>query len=387
MNKRIVIGIFLFILIAGIGIVFLLEKPDVQESRTEFAYSDGGDENSFLRAQPNPLLRFPEDHGSHNDYQTEWWYFTGNISAKNGQQFGYQLTFFRRAMQSSENRSVRSSKWASEQIYLAHFTVTNVSQNDYQYFERYSRGAAGLAGAANNPFVEIWLEDWQVTQIDNDNFLLKAQQGEVGLDLHLQDGKNIVLQGENGYSQKGEQEGNASIYYSIPHLITEGKLVWNGLEYSVEGLSWMDHEYSTSALSSQQVGWDWFAIHLSDGSELMVYNIRNLDGSLDAYSKGLLILPDGSSRLLRKDDFTITTLRTWKSTHSKAEYPARWRINVPSWDLEIIVEPLVEDQELNVSFTYWEGAVSVQGNVRGEPVEGKGYAELTGYAQSMQGRF
>jgi predicted secreted hydrolase len=387
MNNKMKIGIFVILLLGGIGIALLLERPADQISRTEIAFPAVVNDSSFIKAQPNPLLEFPKDHGSHDDYQTEWWYFTGNLSAKDGQEFGYQLTFFRRAIQPAENRSIRSSGWATEQVYLAHFTITNVSQNDFRFFERYSRGSAGLAGAVNTPFVEIWLEDWQVKQIDNGKFSLNAQQEEVTVDLVLQDGKNIVLQGENGYSQKGEQEGNASIYYSIPHLVSEGKLVWDNQEYFVEGLSWMDHEYSTSALSSQQVGWDWFAIHLSNGSELMVYNIRNSDGNLDAYSKGLLVFPDGSSTLLKKDEFTITSLKTWKSPHSAAEYPAKWRVEVPAWDVEITITPLVEDQELNVSFIYWEGAVSVEGKFQGEPVDGKGYVELTGYAQSMQGRF
>ena len=387
MNNKLKIGILVIIVVSAIGVALLLERPTDQISRTEFVFPDVANDSSFIKARPNPLLEFPKDHGSHDDYQTEWWYFTGNLSAKDGQEFGYQLTFFRRAIQPAENRSIRPSGWATEQVYLAHFTITNVGQNDFRFFERYSRGSAGLAGAVNNPFVEIWLENWQVKQIDDGKFLLKAQQDEVSLELVLQDKKNIVLQGDNGYSQKGDQEGNASIYYSIPHLVSEGKLVWDGKEYSVEGLSWMDHEYSTSALNSQQVGWDWFAIHLSNGSELMVYNIRNSDGSLDAYSKGLLIFPDGSSTLLKKDEFAITSLKTWKSPHSAAEYPAKWRVEVPAWDIEITIAPLVEDQELNVSFIYWEGAVSVDGKFQGELVDGKGYVELTGYAQSMQGRF
>ena len=281
----------------------------------------------------------------------------------------------------------RTSDWATEHIYLAHFTITNVEQNEFEFSERYSRGAAGLAGAKITPFAEIWLEDWQLTQLDENTFQLNAREGDRGLNLILDDVKNPVLQGENGYSQKGEGLGNASIYYSLPRLLTQGQLTWQGQLFEVEGMSWMDHEFSTSALGQQQIGWDWFAIHLSNGSDLMVYHIRNLDGSIDQFSKGLLVFPDGSTQLLRKEDFSILSIDTWKSPYSGAEYPSEWKISIPDLDLNITVKPLINDQELTVSFVYWEGAVLAKGVVAGEAIEGRGYVELTGYAQSMQGRF
>jgi len=235
--------------------------------------------------------------------------------------------------------------------------------------------------------MEIWLEDWQVQQLEKDRFQLQAKDGEFGLDLRLEDQKTIAFQGDEGYSQKGEQPGNASIYYSIPHLVSSGELTWQGQIFEVTGLSWMDHEFSTSALSGTQVGWDWFGLHLSDGSELMVYHIRNADGEIDPFSKGLYIRPDGTTKLLKMADFSIEAGASWTSPHSGAVYPAEWVVRVPGEDLEISIKPLIRDQELNVSFVYWEGAVAIEG-VKGKIViEGRGYVELTGYAQSMQGRF
>jgi len=386
MSKKL-IGLFLLIALSGIGVFILLNQQTQQPTTSVIASLPFQSNDAFIKAMPGLVLEFPKDHASHDEYQTEWWYLTGNLKATDGQEFGYQLTFFRRGIQPMEVQYERTSDWATEHIYLAHFTITNVEQNEFAFSERYSRGAAGLAGTKSTPFVEIWLEDWQLTQLDENTFQLNAREGDRGLNLILDDVKNPVLQGENGYSQKGEGLGNASIYYSLPRLLTQGQLTWQGQLFEVEGMSWMDHEFSTSALGQQQIGWDWFAIHLSNGIDLMVYHIRNLDGSIDQFSKGLLVFPDGSTQLLRKEDFSILSIDTWKSPHSGAEYPSEWKISIPDFDLNLTIKPLINDQELNVSFVYWEGAVKAEGVVAGEAVEGQGYVELTGYTQSMQGRF
>jgi predicted secreted hydrolase len=155
----------------------------------------------------------------------------------------------------------------------------------------------------------------------------------------------------------------------------------------VQGLSWMDHEFSTSALANDQVGWDWYSVQLSDGSELMVFQVRNADGSLDPFSSGTWIAQNGAIRHLSHSDFEIQTLGTWKSPHSGATYPARWSVKVPRLGLDLQIEPWLADQELNVSYSYWEGAVRVQGQRLGQPVNGNGYVELTGYSGSMSGQF
>jgi predicted secreted hydrolase len=213
-----------------------------------------------------------------------------------------------------------------------------------------------------------------------------AQDG-IQIDLTLSDSKGPVLEGDRGYSQKGTDAGNASIYVNQTRLIMTGSVTERGQSAVVQGTGWMDHEFGTSALSKGEVGWDWFSIQLDDDSELMVYTIRRADGSLDAYSRGLLIGKDGSLVSLGKDDFQIEVKKTWKSPHSGGTYPAEWTVRVPSQSIVLNITPLLADQELNVSFIYWEGAVKVEGKRGEQAVSGKGYVELTGYAQSMEGKF
>ena len=196
-----------------------------------------------------------------------------------------------------------------------------------------------------------------------------------------------MLHGDRGYSQKGPDPGNASTYTSLTRLASEGTVTVGGRSLPVEGLSWQDHEYSTSALAADQVGWDWFALQLDDGSELKVFHIRKADGSVDPFSAGTFVAPDGAVTPLTNDDFTIDVHNTWRSPHSSAEYPARWTVSVPSQGLQLEIEPYLPDQELNVSYSYWEGAVKISGERNGAPVSGDGYIEMTGYAGSMQGQF
>lgn len=355
-----------------------------QASITGLVTSTSGD---FARAQSPRKFSFPLDHGSHPDYQTEWWYFTGNLDAANGQHFGFELTFFRRALVPADERIQRSSDWAVQQVYMAHFAVTDVKSGEFRYYQRLERGAAALAGATTNPFFQVWLDDWHVEQIGPQRYSLHAASSELNLDLTLDDTTGPVLQGNQGYSQKGPGPGNASYYYSLPRMNSSGDLRLHGQTYSVSGTSWMDHEWSSSALAPGQVGWDWFALQLDDGSELMVYDLRRADGRVDEYSSGSLISPDGKVQHLNRSDFHIQALGSWHSPHSGAVYPSGWEVNVPSASLALKIEPYLEDQELRVAFTYWEGAVRVSGERDGQPLSGRGYVELTGYAGSMQGQF
>ncbi|MBE0698927.1 MAG: carotenoid 1,2-hydratase, partial [Anaerolineaceae bacterium] len=333
---------------------------------------------------PRPLV-LPRDLGPHPDFLTEWWYYTGNLAAEDGRRFGYQLTFFRRALQPPADRIRRSSNFAVEQVYMAHLAVTDVTEGKFHAFERFERGSAGLAGASGDPLYQVWLRDWSVEQVSENEYRLQATQDGLSLDLRLVDQKGLVLQGDRGYSQKGSDPGNASIYYSQTRLETSGTLNLDGGTYSLKGLSWLDREISTSALSKGQVGWDWFALQLDDGSELMVYVLRRSDGTPDVFSKGTLIQPDGKTISLAREDFQIQTKATWLSPHSSANYPSEWTVKIPSKDLFLQVKPLLADQELNLSFTYWEGAVEVLGTHAGVPVSGSGYVELAGYARSLEG--
>lgn len=336
---------------------------------------------------PQPLSS-PADAGPHPDYQTEWWYYTGNLDTGDGRHFGYQFTLFRRATVPPDQRVPRTSDWSADQVYLAHFAITDVAGQRYQAFERLSRGGPGLAGAVSPPY-RVWLEDWQVQQVGDDPAVtrIQARAGEVALDLTLTDRKGLVLHGEQGYSQKGPDPGNASIYTSLTRLASTGTITVAGERYEVSGLSWKDQEYSTSALAPDQVGWDWFALQLDDGSELKTFHIRRADGSVDPFSAGTFIDVDGAVTPLTRDDFTIDVTARWRSPHSGAAYPAGWVVSAPSLGLRLTVEPWLADQELNVSYTYWEGAVQINGQRGDRAVRGNGYVELTGYAGSMQGQF
>jgi predicted secreted hydrolase len=340
----------------------------------------------FARASGPVPLTFPEAHGPHPEYQTEWWYYTGNLDAADGRHFGYQLTFFRRALTPMDKQPARDSEWATNQVYFAHFALTDVGGGDYQAWERFARGTAGVAGGRADPY-EVWLQDWRIELVEDDVYHLYASQDGIVLDLTLTDMKGPILQGDQGYSQKGAEAGNASYYYSLTRLESRGTMTIGNNAFEVEGLSWMDHEFSTSALTTNQVGWDWFALQFSDGSELMMFQIRQEDGSIDPFSSGTFIAPDGTTHTLSREDFEIEVSDTWRSPRSGAEYPAKWSIRVRDFDLTLEIVPYLADQELDVSFAYWEGAVRIEGMRADVALMGAGYIEMTGYAGSMAGQF
>jgi predicted secreted hydrolase len=370
-----------------IVVVAVACRPDAGESGARVVPAAGAaSAEGFSRAEGPQPLAFPADHGPHPDFQTEWWYFTGNLGTADGRHFGYQLTFFRRALVPPAERLARPSDWAADQIYMAHLALSDVAGRDFEAVERFSRGAAGLAGARAAPFA-VWLEDWSIAETEGGDWQMRAAVEGLSLDLALRDTKGPILQGDEGYSRKGPEPGNASYYYSLTRLETAGSVQVAGETYEVDGLSWMDHEYSTSALSAGQVGWDWFSLQLDDGTELMVFQIRRDDGLIDPYSSGTLVAADGERRHLEQGDFDIVVERAWRSPHTGADYPAEWTITIPAAGLTLGLEPYLADQELNVSYAYWEGAVRVAGERDGRPVSGDGYIELTGYAGSMQGQF
>jgi len=383
--REVLIGIGLLALLVGVPL-FLSQREEPQVQAHLVALADEAPDDQamgYLRATGPADLEFPVDHGPHLDYQTEWWYYTGNLVADEGQRFGYQLTFFRRALAPPALRTERESAWGADQVYMAHLALTDVAGQSYRAFERLVRGAAGLAGAQAVPY-HVWLEDWQVEELGPGVTRMQAAQDGLALNLLLTDRKGPILQGDRGYSLKGPQPGNASYYYSLTRLETSGTVHVGEASYPVSGLSWMDHEWSTSALAADQVGWDWFSIQMEDGSELMVFQLRQEGGSVDPFSSGTFIAADGSTRHLDRGAFEIRVEDTWRSPHTGATYPARWTVAVPGVDLALEIEPLVADQELAVSYAYWEGAVRVEGQRAGRAVHGHGYVELTGYAGSMQ---
>jgi len=337
----------------------------------------GGSTEGYTRATRPRAFLFPDDHGSHEDFRTEWWYFTGNLMTAGGRNFGYQFTLFRSAI--APESLERSSDWATRQVYMAHFAVTDPVNNAFHAHERFSRGAAGLAGVQTQPF-RAWLEDWQVTGRDGPPpFRLRAAEGGTSVELELEAAKPLVLNGNQGLSQKGRETGNASYYYSYTRMPTRGTVTVGYKTFEVQGSSWLDREWSTSALEEGQVGWDWFALQLSDGRDLMVYQLRRANGSSDELSNGTLVAVDGAGHFLNRSDFAIETLDMWSSPATGVRYPSRWRLTVPEADIDLEVSPLLPDQEVNLSFRYWEGAVSAQGTSNGTAITGRGYVELTGY--------
>jgi predicted secreted hydrolase len=287
-----------------------------------------------------------------------------------------------------EEEGARDSEWSTNQLYLAHFAISDVSKKDHVFDERYSRGTAGLAGASVDPY-RIWLEDWEITRVKDSKasderfqMRIKAEMSNgTALDIVLNPQKPLVLQGEEGYDKKGGEDGNASYYISFTRMQTEGLLKKEGESLAVSGLSWMDHEWSTSALDSGQTGWDWFSIQLSNGYELMYYQIRNVDPDLAPQTTGSLVTPNGQKRDLDQGEVRLEVLEYWASPHTGARYPVQWTLAIPSEELEMDVITVFDDQEMTVSVQYYEGALQVSGKFRDEAIDGNGYIEMTGYEQ------
>lgn len=347
----------------------------------------GGDTAGFARATRPPELRFPADHGPHPDYRHEWWYFTGNLTAEDGRELGFQLTLFRSGLR-AEPPSI-DSDWATSQAWMGHFAVTDVAGKAFHAFERFDRGALGLAGAERDP-PRAWVGDWEVrvepagTAPGRERWRIRARDGGIGLELRLEPRKEPVLQGDRGLSRKGPEPGNASHYYSLTRLAAEGTVRLGGSELAVRGSAWLDREWGTSALGADLAGWDWFALQLEDGSEVMLYRLRRRDGGTDPFSAGSYVRPDGSVLRLGARDFALESTGTWTSP-GRVRYPSGWRIRVPPASLDLRVEPRLRDQELALTFRYWEGSVAVRGDAAGRPVRGLGYVELTGYDEATSG--
>jgi len=345
----------------------------------------------FKRALPGKTFSFPQDHFSHPEFKTEWWYYSGHLQSSNPEKksFGYQLTFFRNALR-RETKDLKS-KWSIQNLTFAHFALTDESKRRFEYREKISRGSLGEAGAhpytgEGKPF-RVWLEDWSVEGKgpSMQEHLLKAGGKDFGIELTLTPEKKPVIHGQNGISQKAEGEGYASHYYSISRLRTEGKIFQKSRTFPVRGTSWMDHEFGSSQLREYQVGWDWFSIQLDNPLDLMLYHIRHKDGRTDPYSSGTIIFANGSNQHLFPKDFQIEVLDKWKSSKTGATYPSQWRIKVPAHQIELTLTPTVKDQELiteaSTRVTYWEGSVKVDGKYQGGPIKGMGYVEMTGYAK------
>lgn len=389
---RRIVGILLLVaVLVGVGQWYLAGQASdymAAEPRLSLSQALGGELAGFARADRPRVFRFPDDHGPHPAYRTEWWYYTGNLESAAGRHFGFQLTFFRTALRAPTDRIGRTSAWGTQDVYMAHFALSDVAAQRFHAFQRLSRAALGLAGASAAPF-RVWLEDWSVTgetaAEQPVSMQLSAEEQDVALDLRLRSEKPIVLHGRNGLSQKGAAAGQASYYYSLTRLRSDGVIRLGDEEFQVQGLSWMDREWSTSVLSEALQGWDWFAIQLTDGQELMVYLIRQQSGDIHPLSSGTLVAADGTPQALTSADFQIEVLRTWRSPADGTVYPAKWRLRIPGEAIELTITPYMADQEMHTLIRYWEGAVRAQGTAQGRSLAGDGYVELTGYGEKKAG--
>ncbi|MDN5869831.1 MAG: carotenoid 1,2-hydratase [Nitrococcus sp.] len=344
--------------------------------------SESDDMAGYAKVSGPRPMRFPRDHGAHPDYRVEWWYFTGNLATAQGRPFGFELTFFRFAMAPSQ--PPRASDWATRQMWVANFAISDIKPERFHFFKRSQRGALGLAGAQIEP-VRIWLDNWELRALSAQSLFpagLQAKQGDAGIDLRLTSEKPLVLQGDAGYSRKSADPENASYYYSYTRLRAQGTLTVDGETYQVSGTAWMDREWSTSALAENQVGWDWISLQLDDGRDLMLYRLRERDGSAGPYSAGVVIGKAGEPHDLSVAEFEMTPLRYWRSEATGVSYPVAWRVQVPSANLDLEVEARMPNQELNMKMRYWEGAVTASG----EDVSGVGYLELVGYGSQTTGQ-
>ena len=343
----------------------------------------------YRLALPGYEFSFPRDHGAHPDYRTEWWYFTGHLEAETGRRWGYELTFFRFGLR-DRTGSANSSKWSARDLYFAHFAITDITRKEFRFFERRARTGVGIAGTKESPF-RIWIEDWRAENT-KDGFQLKAAEPDgPSIELKLEAKKSPVIHGRQAISQKSDGKGQASHYYSLTRMNTTGKLVLSGKQFTVTGLTWMDHEFGSNQMSKEQVGWDWFSIQLDDYTELMLYQMRRADGKPDSHSSGTLVFKDGKDQHLDHDDFEIVSTGKWQSPKSGGQYPMGWKVSVPNSGLSLTITPNLVDQELITSestqVTYWEGSVTINGLRDGKPISGSGYVELAGYAGSLQGKF
>lgn len=328
-------------------------------------------------ALPGYHYQFPRDNFCHPAYSTEWWYYTGNVTSPSGHRFGFELTFFRQGI----SRQPNSSPWYVHDLYMAHFAISDLTGRHYEEAERLNRAGPGIAGA-DAAQQAVWNGNWEA-HIGNDGQRLKAVTRDFSIDMSLTPAKPVVIQGRDGISQKAAGAGHASHYISLTRLLTSGSIRFDGADYRVKGSSWMDHEFFSGSMASDESGWDWVALQFNNNTELMLYRMRHKDGTIDPFSSGSYVDANGRSTFLSSSDFSMQPDGAlWTSPQTKGRYPLRWQISVPRFRLQCTVSTPLRSQELASRFgpSYWEGAVDVSGGQSGARLGGVGYLEMTGYA-------
>ncbi len=354
-----------------------------QDDTIDYTNLIRGNDDDFAKVfEARPFI-FPQDHGSHPEYRIEWWYITGNLEEDSNpnNQWGYQITFFRFALASDTTKTTKPD-WQSEQIYSAHFAVTDFQHQQHYQFERFSRSALRLAGAQHTPF-SVWLDNWELSSTTSNFFPLSLNTlatdnntGQVALNLSLNSDKPMVLQGDRGFSAKSKTPGNASHYYSYTRLNTTGTVTIGDKTFTVKGSSWLDREWGSSSLDNDQKGWDWFALQFDDNQELMYYRLRTNNSEQNYQhpsSRGVWVNRDGTKIDLSPNDVTLSPLEYW-SYNSEQKYPVYWQLKIPKLNVDLKIKAVINDQLWKQQLQYWEGAMIVSGSHTG-----RGYLELSGY--------
>lgn len=322
----------------------------------------GTQAEGFAEPQRDYQLTFPQDHGAHPDFRIEWWYLTANLQDESGADYGVQWTLFRSALAPEEREG-----WQSPQIWMGHAAVT--SATDHQFAERIGRGGIGQAGVITQPFT-AWIDNWHMRSDTQgiESMSISSNGAGFSYDLSLSADGPLVLQGDAGYSLKSAS-GQASYYYSQPHYRVQGTLTLADGPVAVQGHGWLDREWSSQPLSSDQQGWDWFSLRFDSGEKLMGFVLRGNSGD---YTSGTWIAADGTPEPLAPGSFQASPLSI--SNVGTRQIPTRWEITLPHKKVSIAVQALNPQSWMGTSFAYWEGPVRVQGSH-----SGTGYLEMTGY--------
>jgi predicted secreted hydrolase len=339
----------------------------------------------WLLSQPGWNHSFPADHSNHPGFKTEWWYFTGNLRNDSGDEFGYQLTFFRQGVLDPSRTVPEGSRFIQRDMKFAHFAVSSITEKKFHHFQKVSRGAFSEAGFDKGSTI-TWIDDWSCERTGLHSFRLKASSENILVDLQINSSAPPLLHGENGLSRKSAGEGRASHYYSLTRMNTIGTLSLNGAAHHVRGLTWFDHEWATNQLDSHQAGWDWFSLQCDDGSDLMLFQIRTTNGGRDPFSSGTWTDASGNQVHIREEDFFLEPVEWWTSPKTKAQYPVSWKIRIPGLGIDLLIAARFPSQELAIEpIAYWEGAVAAKGMKDNQPLRAKGYLEMTGYAGRIVG--
>ena len=336
-------------------------------------------------ALPGYRYEFPRDFFAHPEFQTEWWYTTGNVKTANGRAFGFELTFFRQAVGRDESRR---GAWDVRDVYLAHLALSDLDGGRFYHAERVNRSGPGIAGVSEKEG-RVWNGNWFAAWNKDNSQRLAGQCDDFQFDFSVKPEKPPIIHGENGVSQKAQGAGRASHYFSQTRLATTGTVTLQGKQFAVSGSSWMDHEFFTHQLGADQAGWDWFSIQLEDKTELMLFILRRKDGSVDPFSAGTYVEASGKSMHFGVAEFSLEPEgATWKSPATGATYPIQWRISVPKLGFALGAKTKLTQQEIagNMKFapSYWEGAMEFSGTRGKTTINGVGYLEMTGYDHALE---